>query len=552
MTNKTLCKPCGGQYSECPVDDTGKDPNTGCVILPDGTVSCPSVVTCSPFDLTQSTETCIISDYIDENINIGGAQLNVHKLLGIHEQGTLADLTGSGSATASSFLGNFPPSNAYDKYVTEWRSAEHGPDVTATAFIGYDFGSIKLTNGRERYGIDTYVKKDISSIKIVQGPCKENRATKVRIERSIDGIKWFGVAMVDVTDCDGMVTLNFPSSVPSRYWRIRPIKFNGNDLDYWSVRSLQLLENEATVVTNIQDKVFLENRDRDYSESAIPMKCAYTPNDVQSSSGKWGFMFDADNYYLEVSFRQAVSLLGRPFVIGDIVQLPSETQYTPAMVPVLKYLEVTDVGWSVNGYTPTWTPTIQKLTAKPALASQETQDIMGKLSRDIDSTGLFDIDDGINNKKYQDYNAITQSIVAEANTMVPEKGEDYADQMKFSEEVIAWGDKVGKNMRRHDRVRSIYGIDALPPNGESYTEADSFPVNPVEGQFHRLTYTYLGGNYPARLHRWSAKKNRWLFLERDHRAEIRDAKPLLQDFEDPATSSVTKPSELNNEFKKVP
>lgn len=552
MMTTNPCKPCGGQYNECIVDENGTDPNTGCVIQPNGTTICPENNPCSPWDLSQSSETCIINDYIEENINIGGAPLNVHKLLGVHEQGSLTDLSGTGAAMASSYLGNFPPKNAFDKYVTEWRSAETGTDVISNSFIGYDFGPIRLTNGRLRYGIETYVKKDISTIKMVQGCNKENRATKVRIERSVDGIKWFGVAMVDVPDCDGLVTLSFAASVPSRYWRMRPVKFNGGADDYWVVRAFELVDYEKTAITNIQDKFWLENRDRDYQEKAVAMKCAYTPNDVQSINGKWGFMFDADAYYLEVGFRQAVAKLGRPFVIGDIVQLPSETQYTPNMTPVLKYLEVTDVAWSTNGYTPTWQPTIQKLTAKQLIASQETQDIMGKLTRDMDSSGLLDIDDGINNKKYQDYSAITQNIDAEANTMVPEKGEDYADVMKFSDSVIEWGDKVGKNMRRYNRVRNIYGIDALPPNGESYTEADEFPKNPKNDDYHRLAYTYVGKDIPARLYRWNAKKNKWLFLERDHRAEIRDAKPLLQDYENPDTSTVTSPSKISEAITKKP
>ncbi len=550
MEKLNHCKPCGGQYNECVVDETGLDPSNGCILQPDGTTLCPENDPCSPWQLSESTETCIISDYIEENINIGGAPLNVHKLLGVHEQGSLTDLTGLGGAIASSYLGNFPPRLAFDKYVTEWRSAETGPDVVDSAFIGYDFGPIKLDNGRLRYGIDTYVKKNIATIKIVQGCNKENRVTKVRIERSVDGKKWFGVAMANVTDCDGQVTLSFAATVPSRYWRIRPMAFNGGVNDYWVVRALELIDYEKTAISNIQDKFWLENRDRDYQEQAVAMKCAYTPLDVQSLLGKWGYSFDTDSYFLEVGFRDAVSKLGRPFVIGDIVQLPSETQYTPDMKPVLKYLEITDVAWSTNGYTPTWKPTIQKLTAKPVIASQETQDIMGKMTRDIDKSGLFDINDGIPDKKYQDYSAITQNIEAEANTMVPEKGEDYADVMKFTPDVIEWGDKVGKNMRRYDRVRNIYGIDAMPPNGEEYTQGDDFPNNPKDGAYHRLTYERYGKNIPARLHRWSSKKGRWIFMERDHRAEIRDAKPLLQDYENPDTSSVTDPSKVSETIKK--
>lgn len=544
------CKPCGGKNNECTLDATGIDTSTGCIIMPDGVTVCPETDSCSPWDMSQDNVTCLATDYIEDQLNISGAPLNVHKLLGVHEQGSLNDLSGNGASIASSYLGNFPPSYAFNRFEQEWRSAETGPNVVASSFIGYDFGPIRLDNGRLRYGIETYVKKNLSSIKIMQGCNPQNRVTKVKIERSVDGIKWFGVAMVDVADCDGWFTINFPATVPSRYWRIRPMKFNGGVDDWWAVKGLILTDYEKTAVTNIQDKFWLENRDRDYQESSVEMKCSYTPIDTQSILGKWGMMFDTDSYYLEVSFRNAVSLLGRPFVIGDIVQLPSETQYTPDLQPVLKYLEVTDVAWSVNGYTPAWKPTMQKLTAKPIIASQETQDIMGKLTRNMDNTGLFDIDDGVNDKKYQDYSAITQNIEAEANTMVPEKGEDYADVKKLSPEVIAWGDRVGKDMRRYDRIRNIYGIDALPPNGEPYTEGDEFPKNPKDGDFHRLTYTYVGKDIPARLHRWSDKKSRWIFLERDHRHDIRDAKPLLQNYENTDTSTVTDPSKISEAITK--
>ena len=543
------CKPCGGKYNECTLDDTGTDTNTGCVVMEDGTTLCPENDLCSPWSLSESDETCLMSDYIEEVINIGGAPLNVHKYLGVHEQVSFTDLSGTGAAMASSYLGNFPPSNAYVRYDTEWRSAEIGPDVIASSFIGYDFGPIRLDNGRLRYGIETYVKKNISSIKIMQGCNSKNRVTKVRIERSVDGKKWFGVAMRDVADCDGWFTINFPSTVPSRYWRIRPMKFNGGAEDWWSVRAMMLSEHEATALSNIQDKFFLENRDRDYQEEPVKMKCAYTPIDRQTLFGKFGYSGELDAYYLEVGFRQAVKALGRPFVIGDIVQLPSETQYAPDMTPVLQYLEVTDVAWSTNGYTPTWKPTVQKLTAKPAIASQETQDIMGQLTRNLNESKLFSMDDGVPNKKYQDYSASSQNIEAEANTMVPEKGEDYADVMKFSPEMIEWGDKVGKDMRRYDRVRNVYGIDAMPPNGEPYTEADEFPKNPKDGDYHRLTYIKVGKDIPAMLYRWSAKKARWIRLERDRRASIVNAKPLLQIYEDPDTSSVTDPAKISDAIK---
>lgn len=544
----------------CPVDANGNPivtptvtPNNGgCIQTPNGLV-CPNVVTCSPYDLSKMTsDSCIANSLVQESIAIGGAPLNVYRLLGVHEQGLLVDLTGMGNAISGGDMPNFPASNAFDKHLTEWRSQQVGANITAKAYIGYDFGNFKIDNGRVRYGIETAVKQDIALLKLKQGCEASSRVTKVRIERSADGIKWFGAALVAVPDCDGLITVEFAKTVPSRYWRVRPVAFNGGSNDYWVVQALQLMDYEVTKITNVQDKIFMENRDRDYDNNPIAIKCSYTPLDVVSNSTKFGFWNgDTDRYTLDVSFTQAVQSLGRPFVVGDIVQLPSETQYSTNLTPVLKFLEIIDVGWAVSGFTANWIPTLQRLIATPAYASQETQDIFGKLTEDQDAMGLVDIDGG-NNPLYQDISDISDSIRADANTRVPERGEDDADITKLSQEVYDFA-KAHPNMNfpaRIDRNRNRYGVDALPPNGLPFSQGDSFPNSPPpkNGDYHRLTYSHSGKDIPARLYRWSDAKGYWVYLETDKRHQFNNTKPFLQEFLDPTTNnSISVP--IDKEFK---
>ena len=59
-------------------------------------------------------------------------------------------------------------------------------------------------------------------------------------------------------------------------------------------------------------------------------------------------------------------------IIGDIIELPAEAQYTTTLELRKKWLEVTDVTWDVSSYTPGWQPTMLKITATPARMSQET------------------------------------------------------------------------------------------------------------------------------------------------------------------------------------
>jgi len=508
---------------------------------------------CSPFDLSQESDTNLITDYIDEQLNIAGAPLNVHKMLGVYEQGKLVDLAGAGATIDSGSLSGHGADNAFYKFAEEWHSAQTGTSVVAKAYIGYDFGPIRLDNGRERYGIETAIKHDITLVKIMQGCDSVNRVKKVRLERSQDGVKWYGAGIGDTGDCSGLVSMYFPKTVPSRYWRIRPLDFNGGVNDYWAIQALELMDYEKTDVSNIQDRILGENRDVQYLKDPIAMKCYYQPLDVTANAAKFGFMQTADIYNISVSFGQAINALGRPFVIGDIIELPSETQYTPTLTPVKKYLEVTDVAWLTTSYTAAWVPTMQRLLATPAQASQETQDIFGPLTETIDSTGLVDINDG-SNQKYQDIANLSQTAKSKANTAVPERGQDMADVATITQPALDYAKQYpGLNLNKLNIKKNPYTEDGMPPNGEPFTEGDAFPAKPKNGDYHRLTYSDINGKYgkelAPRLYRYSSRKAYWIQLGIDKRFIGRKTKPLLQEYIDPQSSTVTDPKKEKKDIR---
>jgi len=499
---------------------------------------------CYPWQLTNfDEEVCAIDSYVEESIAIGGAQVNLHKMLGIYEQDKLVDQVGLGMAISGGTHPNFPANNAFDKFDTEWRSSQTGLEVVRKSFIGYDFGPIRLDNGRIRYAIETYVKKNIATLRLKQGCDSKNRVTKVRVERSSDGKKWYGVSILTIPDCDGYITIHLKASVPSRYWRIRPAEFNGGPEDYWAIKAFQLTEHEKTNVENIQDKILLENRDRSYSEEPIRLKGTYAPVDYAGFLAKMGFnsgFYNGEQYMFEFSFTALVRALGRPLVIGDMIQLPSETYFDSKLQPTLKYLEVTNVSWSSAGFTPQWVPTMIRVVAEPAVASQETQDIFGKLTEDRDSLGTIDINDG-GKKKYQDVHDIDQTVEADANTQVPQKGQDYANKQHLSNELKDWIKREIPNYNpdRLDPLIHKWGMDALPPNGEDYTEGDAFPGAPKNNDYHRKTYNDIDRNMAPNLYRFSSKKKRWIYLSTDHRYKIRQTEPILSDFLNPASEDGT-------------
>lgn len=463
---------------------------------------------------------------------IAGAVVNVYRLLGVHEQTRLVDLTGRGRAISGGDLPGFPASNAFTTFATEWRSYQTGTTaVSAAAYIGYDFGQITIPNGRQRYGIDAAHRELVTAIKIKQSNDPTRRVTKVRVERSDDGAKWYGVAAIDIPNNNALNVVSFKKSVPSRFWRLRPIGFEST-CTAWAVQALELYDYSSTDISNIQDPILLENRDRDYANPPTPIKGYYdlvAPNTYLSALG---IETPDASYTVRVNFNMCVGVLGRPLVIGDILELPSETQYTPDLRPVKKYLEVTDVTWDAASYTPGWQPTMLQITASPALASQETQDIFGNLAQTVDASGLFSTDDG-NHSQYQDYSAISHTIESTAASQVPERGSEGSNTIReFEPTEIATLQSAGvPSPQKLGLVRTgLYVEDAMPQNGQPYTEGPTLPQGASDGDYHRLTYEGLAKDVPARLYRWSSTKQRWIYLETDKRQQYNNQKAGLAEY----------------------
>lgn len=488
---------------------------------------------CKPWSLTDDGATnCFMDSTNDEGIQIAGATLNIYKLLGIHEQTKLTDLTGFGSPISGGDAAEYPSSHAFSTYATSWRSKQTGAAVLTSAYIGYDFGIKRLSNGRQRYGVDAPIRHTISTIKIKQSANAASRVTQARVERSDDGVKWYGVAIVALPDNDALNIVHFKATVPSRYWRIRPLQFVGQSCDRWEIQALEMAEHEATDLTNIQDQILMENRDRDYSPP-FSMKGYYNVVSSNMDLSRFGIEIPT-TYTIRVNFTRTILEVGRPIVVGDIIELPSETQFTPDLRPVKKYLEVTDVTWDSDSFTPGWRPLMLLITAQPALASQETRDIFGDLTKDVvDSSGLFDSGDG-NASSYQDITAIAHTIRNAAADQVPERGSEGSNVIReFTEAELAAADAQGASALRTTNFNrtAIYVEDAMPQNGAPYTEGPSLPTdNLTDGQYHRLTYEGLAKDVPARLYRYSSAKSRWIYLETDRRQEFNAPQPVLTEY----------------------
>ena len=599
---------------------------TDCIEKPGG-ILCPEPSdwsTCRPWDITEQDRlNCFADNLLNEGVNIAGAKVNVRKLLGVQEQTSLMNLANNGNAISGGDWVGFPAPNAFDILATEWRSHQGGSTaILASAYIGYDFGIIKIDTGRQRYGIDTSIRHHITTLRIKQSSNPNRRVTKARVERSTDGLNWYGVAVIDLPNNDSLTTISFKHSVPNRYWRLRPLVFVGGATDSWGVQALELHEHMVSAQDNIQDKIWMENRNRDYATDWIEMKGFYTLLTPELDVTKFfGEVLETGTYRIKLPFSATITALGRPVIIGDYLELPSEQQYTPTLAVRKRYLEVTDVTWDPETYTPGWVPLMLLVTAKPAIASEETQQIFGDLAKKVDTSGLFNNDDG-NNPNYQDYSTVEQTIDQEARNRVPERGAEGSNVFREFEDIelngfatdilaadatlntfrirgdyrsvlpvgsdFAVSGSVGNNgsyivtlpaptfvagvttvtvasvpmthgafgrlfrastidedgfghIRKLNFNRiGLYVEDAIPQNNAEYSEGPTFPVSPADGDYHRLVYVGLAKDVPARLHRWSEIKGRWIYLETDRREQFNNQKAVLEEY---LTSTTRKPAE---------
>ncbi len=344
-------------------------------------------------------------------------------------------------------------------------------------------------------------------------------------------LEWYRVDVVNLPDSPAASLVRIKQSSASRYWRLVPTSFSGvTNNEPWEVQKLELFDYQATTLDDVQDALFLENRDRDYSNTASTLKVAYQPFDAISDLSKFGFQV-ADIYSFTTVYALMVKALGRPIVIGDVLEVPSELQYDHNLRPVRKFLEVTDVSWAADGYTTQWRPITFKFQASQLIPSQEHRDLLGTVDTQkyvIDDGSFFD---GIEQIQTGPLTA-TEANAAEALAVVPEKGTNIRE--------------VASGMDRFNTPGSYDGTgpyvsDGLPPDGQDYEEGFKLPdvSSATDGDFFRLNYD-PALKIASRLYKFSAIKNQWLWVETDRRSERSSHKPSQREiFDRTQTMSMT-------------
>ena len=137
---------------------------------------------------------------------------------------------------------------------------------------------------------------------------------------------------------------------------------------------------DSTNPTNIQDLLFLENRDRKYDNNIYRLRMHYSVQNLDFDLSQFGLFLTSDVIFITVHYNQMIDIIGRKLMVGDVFELPHLIDYHPLndTIPIglRRYYQITDSNYASEGFSPTWFPHMWRIKCEPLVNSQEFNDIL--------------------------------------------------------------------------------------------------------------------------------------------------------------------------------
>jgi hypothetical protein len=271
--------------------------------------------------------------------------------------------------------------------------------------------------------------------------------------------------------------------------------------------------------TQIQDMLFLENRDRKYDEDIYNIRGIYNVQDIDFDLSQFGLFLSNDTLFMTIHINSSVKTLGRKIMPGDVIELPhlkDEYAANDLSIALKRFYVVEDVNRAAEGFSPTWYPHLYRLKLKQLVDSQEFADILDKPASEDTDTTLRDL---LSTKSFED--TINEAIVAEAEAEAPKSGYSTtnfytmavdeetgraklqtADEATINASTTLTADVVEDTPTKLGYDGYLIG-DSFAPNGSNFGSGISFPTNSAEGDYYLRT-DFL----PQRLFRFDGR--RWV------------------------------------------
>lgn len=151
---------------------------------------------------------------------------------------------------------------------------------------------------------------------------------------------------------------------------------------------------DKTEVTNIQDILFLENRDRKYDKNIYRLRGHYNVQNLDFDLSQFGLFLSNDVIFITVHYNDMVDVIGRKLMVGDVFELPHLTDYHPLdeTIPIglRRYYQITDANFASEGFSQTWYPHLWRIKCEPLVNTQEFSDILSEPIQKDNYMGNYD------------------------------------------------------------------------------------------------------------------------------------------------------------------
>ena len=146
--------------------------------------------------------------------------------------------------------------------------------------------------------------------------------------------------------------------------------------------------------TNIQDLLFLENRDRSYDPNIYRLRGHYNVQNLDFDLSQFGLFLNNDIIFITVHYNDMIDLVGRKLMVGDVIELPHLLDYNPLKetIPVAlkRFMQITDANYASEGFSPTWFPHLWRIKCEPLVDSEEFSQILSEPINQDNYLGIWD------------------------------------------------------------------------------------------------------------------------------------------------------------------
>jgi len=286
---------------------------------------------------------------------------------------------------------------------------------------------------------------------------------------------------------------------------------------------------DAVKETNIQDLLFLENRDRKYDPDVYSMRGIYNVQDIDFDLSQFGLFLSNDTLMLTIHMNSSVKTLGRKIMSGDVIELPhlkDEYALNDYKVALKRFYVVEDVNRAAEGFSQTWFPHLYRLKLKQIYDGQEYNEILDLPAEEGSNDTLRDM-----LSTYEKEMQISNAVVAQAEADAPKSGYDIShyysiatnDDGSVALQTVDDTDIDASNLIGTDAINAkpdregysgyLVGTGSTAPNGAPFGFGISFPANNEDGDYFLRT-DFL----PNRMFRYDG--TRWVKVQDNIRMSL--------------------------------